>query len=199
VSQQRLKPYASHTEFSSVIVWTNLLSYHCWKFTNSDIPLPFILIYTVQDACNMKVLCSSQINHQPGYRHDTKVKPEAATAVIELLMMGERTPETCWAVNKRQYYKLQTCCIWLVIYLNCTMMHGFTNLKFTVFLFLWWSYGSCTRFITNRREVGYSLFGIGFMLRALNKADVASGEIPELAFCKVCFWFLIKHLFVFSL
>jgi len=30
-----------------------------------------------------------------GYHHDTKVKPEAATAVIELLMMGGRTPETC--------------------------------------------------------------------------------------------------------
>ena len=27
--------------------------------------------------------------------HDTKVKPEAATAVIELLMMGGKTPETC--------------------------------------------------------------------------------------------------------
>jgi hypothetical protein len=27
--------------------------------------------------------------------HDTKVKPEAATAVTELLMMGGTTPETC--------------------------------------------------------------------------------------------------------
>jgi len=27
--------------------------------------------------------------------HDTKVKPAAATAVIELLMMGGKTPETC--------------------------------------------------------------------------------------------------------
>jgi inosine-uridine nucleoside N-ribohydrolase len=27
-------------------------------------------------------------------QHDTKVKPEAATAVIELLMMGGKTPET---------------------------------------------------------------------------------------------------------
>jgi hypothetical protein len=27
--------------------------------------------------------------------HDTKVKPEAVTAVIELLMMGGKTPETC--------------------------------------------------------------------------------------------------------
>jgi hypothetical protein len=26
--------------------------------------------------------------------HDTKVKPEAATAVIELLMIGGKTPET---------------------------------------------------------------------------------------------------------
>jgi len=27
--------------------------------------------------------------------HDAKVKPEATTAVIELLMMGGKTPETC--------------------------------------------------------------------------------------------------------
>jgi hypothetical protein len=29
------------------------------------------------------------------YYHDTKMKPEAVTAVVELLMMGVRTPETC--------------------------------------------------------------------------------------------------------
>jgi hypothetical protein len=51
-------------------------------------------------------------------RHDTKLKPEAATAVIELLMMGGKTPETCWRVNKRQDNELKNCCIWLVIYLN---------------------------------------------------------------------------------
>jgi hypothetical protein len=56
--------------------------------------------------------------------HDTKVKLEAATAVIELLIMGGKTPEICWAVNKRQDIKLKNCCIRLVIYLNCTMMHG---------------------------------------------------------------------------
>jgi hypothetical protein len=74
--------------------------------------------------------CSERIrtNHQPDvtpvrprtqhdYHHDTKVKPEAATAVIELLVMGGRTPVTCWAVNKRQDNKLENCCIWLVIYL----------------------------------------------------------------------------------
>ena len=36
------------------------------------------------------VLCSWSGRH-----HDTKVKPQSATAVIELLMMGNKTPETC--------------------------------------------------------------------------------------------------------
>jgi hypothetical protein len=35
------------------------------------------------------VLCSKQHD----YHHDTKIKLEAATAVIELLMMGGKTPE----------------------------------------------------------------------------------------------------------
>ena len=34
--------------------------------------------------------------------------------------------------NKRQDNKLNNCCVRLVIYLNCTMMHGFTNLKFYI-------------------------------------------------------------------
>jgi len=59
------------------------------------------------------VLCSWSAGPrtQHGYHHGTKVKPEAATAVIELLMMGGRTPETCWAVNKRQDNKLENFCI----------------------------------------------------------------------------------------
>jgi hypothetical protein len=45
------------------------------------------------------VLCSwsrrpSRPRKQHDYHHDTKVKPEAVTAVIELLMMGGKTPET---------------------------------------------------------------------------------------------------------
>ena len=35
-------------------------------------------------------------------------------------------------VNTRQDNKLKNCCIRLVIYLNCTMMHGLTNLKFYI-------------------------------------------------------------------
>ena len=46
------------------------------------------------------VLCSwsgrpARPRTQHGYHHDTKVTPEAATAVIEFLMMGGETPETC--------------------------------------------------------------------------------------------------------
>jgi hypothetical protein len=34
-------------------------------------------------------------------------KPEAATAVYKLLMMGMRMPQTCWAVFKRQAINLR--------------------------------------------------------------------------------------------
>jgi hypothetical protein len=52
-------------------------------------------------------------------RYDCKTR--AATAVIELLMMGGRKLETCWAVNKRQGNKLENCCTRFVIYLNCNI------------------------------------------------------------------------------
>jgi hypothetical protein len=46
------------------------------------------------------VLCSwsgrlARPRTQHDCHHDTKVKPVAATAVIEILMMGGKTPETC--------------------------------------------------------------------------------------------------------
>jgi len=50
-------------------------------------------------------------DHQHCYHHAPTVKPEAATAVVEILMMGVRTPETCWAVHKRQVINLKNCCI----------------------------------------------------------------------------------------
>ena len=34
-------------------------------------------------------------NQQHCYPHPPTVKPEAATAIVELLMMGVRMPETC--------------------------------------------------------------------------------------------------------
>jgi hypothetical protein len=69
-------------------------------------------------ATSVFVVGPARPQTQHDCHHDTKVKPEAATAVIELLMMGGKTPETCWAVNKRQDNKLINCCIRLVIYLR---------------------------------------------------------------------------------
>jgi len=41
-------------------------------------------------------------------------KPEAATAVYKLLMMGMRMPETYWAVSKRRAINLRDWYVWLV-------------------------------------------------------------------------------------
>ena len=74
--------------------------------------------------------------------HDTKVKPEAATAVIELLMMGGKMPETCWAVNKVRIINWKTVAsgwwfIWIVRW--CTDLQ---TLNFT-FKFLYTLYVKC--------------------------------------------------------
>jgi len=55
-------------------------------------------------------------DQQHCYHRAPTVKPEAATAVVDLLMMCVRTSETCWAVHtsKRQVINLRNCCIWLV-------------------------------------------------------------------------------------
>ena len=53
-------------------------------------------------------------DQQHCYHHTPTVKPEAATAVVDNLMMGVRTPETCWAKHKRQVINLGNWCICLV-------------------------------------------------------------------------------------
>ena len=60
-------------------------------------------------------------------------KPEAATAVDELLVIGMRIPEICWAVFKRQIINLRNCCIWLVDSFEYMIMHGLTIPKFLRF------------------------------------------------------------------
>jgi len=50
-------------------------------------------------------------DQQHCYHSAPKLKPEAATAVVDLLMMGVRTPEICCAVNKRQLINWRNCCI----------------------------------------------------------------------------------------
>jgi hypothetical protein len=68
-------------------------------------------------------------NQQHCYHQALTIKPEAATAVVELLMMCMRMPETCWAVFKRQAIKLRVWCIWLVDLFEYIMMRGLTNSK----------------------------------------------------------------------
>jgi hypothetical protein len=53
----------------------------------------------------------SDHDKQHWYHHAPTVKPEAATAVVELMTMGVLTPETCSAVHKRQVINLRKCCI----------------------------------------------------------------------------------------
>jgi hypothetical protein len=66
------------------------------------------------------------------------VKPEAATAVDELLIMGVRTPETCWAVHptKRQVINLRRFASGWLIYFKRMMMHGNAKFKFEI-LCIW--------------------------------------------------------------
>ena len=49
--------------------------------------------------------------------------------LLQLLMMGMRMPETCWAIFKRQVINLRNCCIWLVDSVESMMMHGLANPK----------------------------------------------------------------------
>jgi hypothetical protein len=74
-----------------------------------------------------------QLDHdqQHCYYHVPMVKPEAATAVIELLLMGMRMPETCCSVFKRHVINLRNCCICLVDSFEWMMMHGLANPKFS--------------------------------------------------------------------
>ena len=60
------------------------------------------------------VMVGPDHDQQHCYHHVPKVKPEAATAVVKLQMMGVRTPETCSAVHERQVINLRNCCILLV-------------------------------------------------------------------------------------
>jgi hypothetical protein len=50
-------------------------------------------------------------DQQHCYHHAPMVKPEAATALLSSWRYALRTPETCWAVFKRQVINLKNCCI----------------------------------------------------------------------------------------
>jgi hypothetical protein len=92
------RPHAHHQELNNC---SNSLWFNRWNVVIA------VLLVVVGPA-------GRRDHDQPHcYHHAPTVKPEAATAVVELLMMGVRTPETCWAVHKRQVINLRNYCIWL--------------------------------------------------------------------------------------
>jgi hypothetical protein len=68
---------------------------------------PLVLPSYRGDSHAVFVVRPARPRTQHDCHHNMKVRPEAATAVIELLMMGGKMPKTCWAVNKRQDNKLE--------------------------------------------------------------------------------------------
>jgi hypothetical protein len=56
---------------------------------------PLVLPSYRGDSRAVFVVGPAQPRTQHAYHHDTKVNPEAANAVIELLMMGGKTPDIC--------------------------------------------------------------------------------------------------------
>ena len=84
------RPHAHHQELNNC---SNSLWFCCWSMV----------------VAVLLVVVGPNHNQQYCYHHAPTVKPEAATAVVELLMMGVRTPETHWAVHKRQVINLRNC------------------------------------------------------------------------------------------
>jgi len=70
------------------------------------------------------------------YHHTPMVKSQAATAVVEILMTGVRTPETCWAVHKRQVNKLEKL-LHLVGWFIGIAQDYFYNIDFCLLVVVW--------------------------------------------------------------
>jgi len=73
------RPHAHHQELHNC---SSSLWFYCWSVVIA------VLLVVVGPAG------PTTTNSTP-YHHAPNVKPEAVTAVVELLMMDVRTPETC--------------------------------------------------------------------------------------------------------
>jgi hypothetical protein len=65
--------------------------------------------------------------HRNGRQSKTCVKPETAIKVFELLIMGDLSPETCWAIkkhwNNKFYHTLVSCSFFLWVLYYDTLIH----------------------------------------------------------------------------
>jgi hypothetical protein len=73
-------PHAHHQELNNC---SSSFWFYCWNVVIA------VLLVVVGPADR------PDHHRQHCYHHTPTVKPEAATAVVELLMMGVRIPETC--------------------------------------------------------------------------------------------------------
>ena len=75
------RPHAHHQELNNC---SSSLWFYRWSVVVA------VLLVVVGPVVNWP-----DHDQQHCYHHAPTVKPEASTAVVELLMMGVRTPETC--------------------------------------------------------------------------------------------------------
>ena len=97
-----------YNNFSSLLLDTFLASSR--PSSGAQQLQPLVLPLQRSGGCAAGRVRAGRPNHdqQHSHHHAPKVKPEATTAVVELLMMGVRTPE---AVHKRQVINWRNCCI----------------------------------------------------------------------------------------
>jgi hypothetical protein len=74
------RPYVHHQELNNC---SSSLWFYRWSV---EITVLLVVVGPVGRPDHDQQYC---------YHHAPTVKPEAATAVVELLMMGVRTPDTC--------------------------------------------------------------------------------------------------------
>jgi hypothetical protein len=80
------------------------------------------------------IIRSLKLHWQPLVFPTCKVVGRVVGGRFRLLMMGGVSPETCWASYKYEiikfWYIVASCCF----FMNCTMMHGSTNIKYYLFV-----------------------------------------------------------------
>jgi hypothetical protein len=76
------RPHAHHQKLNNC---SSSFWFYCWS---EVITVPLVVVGPV-------VQNRPDHDQQHCYHHAPTVKPEVATAVVELLIMGVRTPETC--------------------------------------------------------------------------------------------------------
>jgi hypothetical protein len=115
------KHYSQHVTSDIIAHYQELLNFNYRFWFYSLLSLPAAVSH---DSGRQR-----QTTNNTCYHHAPAVKPDAATASIELLMMGVRKPETCSDVHKRKVINLKRFASSWLIYLNCMMMHGSMNGK----------------------------------------------------------------------